>query len=100
MIPPCYILQPITSKYPWFDDSDPANKDRRQADRAGWENDSRQLSDVLRQCARAALDENILPEKDVMQFFKSGKIRFRIDLPRQYFFASVKILFYSSIYDK
>ena len=71
-MPSCFILQPITSKYPYFDDNNPANEKKRNSDCTNWDRDARQLSDILRQCAQAALDDNVVTEDDAMQFFKSG----------------------------
>ena len=72
-VPPCHNLRPITSKYPWFENCDPANAEKKKKDRLNWEKTFQQLSEILRKCAKLALSKKLLEENDAMLFFKSGK---------------------------
>ncbi|XP_076802555.1 NACHT domain- and WD repeat-containing protein 1-like isoform X2 [Clavelina lepadiformis] len=71
VVPPAYILQPITSIYPYFDDQDTANESRRNSDRQKWFETSQTLSNLIHGCVEEAIRQNHFTETEVKHYFKS-----------------------------
>uniref|UniRef100_H2XQA3 DUF4062 domain-containing protein n=2 Tax=Ciona intestinalis TaxID=7719 RepID=H2XQA3_CIOIN len=53
-VPVHYVLQPITSEYPHFNDDDVKYEKERNIQRQKWSDTSQQLADVIRKCASEA----------------------------------------------
>jgi hypothetical protein len=53
---PVYVLQPISSRYRYYNDSNPKNKDLSSSDRAQWWNDLQRMQAALRKAASTCLE--------------------------------------------
>ncbi|XP_070559643.1 NACHT domain- and WD repeat-containing protein 1-like [Ptychodera flava] len=70
-IPPRYVLQPITTKFQHYDDTDPANKELREKDSKLWMEVFEKLACLLRKAAQKAFDDGLINEETKHKYFMS-----------------------------
>ncbi|XP_035676380.1 NACHT domain- and WD repeat-containing protein 1-like isoform X4 [Branchiostoma floridae] len=70
-VPAVCLLQPITSKFKYYTDMEPANESLRQKDKEGWYQVTAQLENILRTAVKAAHKEGLVTEEQQHKYIKS-----------------------------
>ncbi|XP_078594511.1 NACHT domain- and WD repeat-containing protein 1-like [Branchiostoma floridae x Branchiostoma japonicum] len=70
-VPAVCLLQPITSKFRYYTDMEPANESLRQKDKEGWYQVTAQLENILRTAVKAAHKEGLVTEEQQHKYIKS-----------------------------
>ncbi|XP_066285006.1 NACHT domain- and WD repeat-containing protein 1-like isoform X3 [Branchiostoma lanceolatum] len=70
-VPAVCLLQPITSKFKYYTDMEPANESLRQKDKDGWYQVTVQLENILRTAVKAAHKEGLVTEEAQHKYIKS-----------------------------
>ncbi|CAH1266020.1 NWD1 [Branchiostoma lanceolatum] len=70
-VPAVCLLQPITSKFKYYTDMEPANESLRQKDKEGWYQVTVQLENILRTAVKAAHKEGLVTEEQQHKYIKS-----------------------------
>lgn len=73
-IPPTYILQPITTHYPHYDDKGSDNAKLRDNDVISWNVTESRLLQALRTAALQAEKDGYISVESKQKFLKSGEI--------------------------
>nr|XP_014340453.1 PREDICTED: NACHT domain- and WD repeat-containing protein 1 isoform X2 [Latimeria chalumnae] len=70
-VPPVYILQPITSHLPHYDDKTLGNQEQQKHDMKSWRDTEYQLARLLRAAASEAEKEGLISKEQKHVYFKS-----------------------------
>ncbi|KAI8511559.1 NACHT domain- and WD repeat-containing protein 1 [Branchiostoma belcheri] len=70
-VPAVCLLQPITSKFKYYTDMEPANESLRLKDKEGWYQVTVQLENILRTAVKAAHKEGLVTEEQQHKYIKS-----------------------------
>eukprot|EP00058_Branchiostoma_floridae_P009028 XP_002594516.1 hypothetical protein BRAFLDRAFT_124973 [Branchiostoma floridae] len=70
-VPAVCLLQPITSKFKYYTDMEPANESLRRKDKEGWYQVTAQLENILRTAVKAAHKEGLVTEEQQHKYIKS-----------------------------
>ncbi|XP_069505306.1 NACHT domain- and WD repeat-containing protein 1 [Ambystoma mexicanum] len=70
-VPPVYVLQPITTHLPHYDDKDPSHREQQQSDVKVWREVERRLAAILRQAAQQAEEDGMFSKSQKHKYYKS-----------------------------